>query len=57
MQKISHTEANYRAGNADKRCGRCSMFRLPARCTLVMSPILEADTCDYFKPAKDEDSR
>jgi len=33
------------------------MFRLPARCTLVMSPILEADTCDYFKPAKDEDSR
>jgi hypothetical protein len=55
--KLSQLQANYRPGNRVRRCGLCSMFREPSRCTLVHGPIEQADLCDYFKPAKDREQR
>jgi len=57
VEKLSQARAGYRPGNRVKRCGLCSMYREPSRCTLVHGPIEQADLCDHFQPAKDKDSR
>lgn len=48
-EKSSKTEADYREGDEQEHCGRCSMFRPPHSCTAVDGMICWDDVCDYFK--------
>lgn len=50
--KLSKAVVDYGKGIASRNCGLCSMFRAPARCTLVAGPIAAGDVCDRFARAK-----
>jgi hypothetical protein len=50
---MTHNEAGYRKTTSDWTCcATCSMYRKPARCTLVKSPIRPQDVCLYFERQK-----
>jgi hypothetical protein len=50
---MSHNEAGYRTTKSDMTCCReCTMYRKPAACTLVKSPIKPEDVCMYFERKK-----
>jgi hypothetical protein len=46
---VTKAEANYRQTGGLERCGNCSMFEAPDRCTLVEGMILPEDVCDYWE--------
>jgi hypothetical protein len=48
-QDVTKADADYRRGDAEENCGRCTMFRPPNSCTLVHGKIKASDVCDYFK--------
>jgi hypothetical protein len=50
--KFDHTSVDYRDGEADKRCGVCTMFRAPSTCTEVASPVSREGLCDLFRRRK-----
>ena len=46
-------EVNYRkADRYNQRCGNCSMYRYPRRCTLVKGAISAGDVCDEWEKEK-----
>jgi hypothetical protein len=56
--KVSKRSVNYRPAEGDdvdrksgkfRRCGTCSMFRSPNRCTLVRGLIHSDDVCDRWE--------
>jgi len=49
MAKISKSEADYIEPAKKEHCEDCTMFRLPARCTLVLGEISINGHCRYFK--------
>jgi hypothetical protein len=54
QQKLSKASVNFRRAEhpRDERCGICSMFRVPAGCTLVGGVIGVSMVCDEFAPRK-----
>ncbi len=50
MAKTSKAEARYRdRPNGAERCGRCTMFREPDRCSAVIGEIQPTGWCKFFK--------
>lgn len=47
--KATQEEVNYRAGNSERRCELCTMFRPPSSCTAVQGEISPQGDCDLFK--------
>lgn len=49
-KKVSKQSVDYRRAGllAARRCATCSMFRLPASCTLVAGKIQGRDVCDRW---------
>ncbi len=54
-EKFDHSSVNYRDGTKTRRCEFCTMFRPPASCTDVKSPIRPDGVCDIFKRKAAED--
>ena len=50
---VSKASVNYREGDSHRRCGLCSMFVAPNRCTAVLGDIHPEDVCDLFQPRDD----
>ena len=58
MAKMSHDQANYHAASSKaRRCGTCTMFRLPDACSLVEPPIKPNDVCRYWRGTKAGEKR
>ena len=51
--KATKTQAHYRGGTKNKRCGVCSMFQPPNSCTSVRGHISDKALCDYFEARKE----
>lgn len=50
MLKKSKSEADYLATSPTRHCEDCSMFREPARCTLVEGHIYRDGSCKFWEP-------
>jgi hypothetical protein len=50
--KATKAKANYRAGEGDRRCGLCTMFRPPHSCTAVKGKVDASGLCNYFERKK-----
>jgi hypothetical protein len=53
--KVSKASVGYRRAplfGLFRRCGNCSMFRDPGRCTLVAGHIDPGDVCDEWEPRR-----
>ncbi len=50
---LTQAEVNYRDAvpGSSMRCGSCSMYRVPHRCTLVEGDIQKDGVCDRFATA------
>lgn len=53
-EKISKERADYRehTPRVSRRCGTCSMFRAPDRCTLVKGLINRGGVCKFWEPKR-----
>ena len=49
MKRITKFQANYKELAHKEKCRDCSMFKMPANCSLVIGYIALNGHCDYWK--------